>query len=1145
MGDRHRRRPFGFLLLLVLAGAVAAAVPLTPSTWPLAVRLMLAVVGAIAAGAAGSYVSEWLTARRAVKAAEDTAIAEEETRRAALVATREVAAAGESVAGLLRPERGAVAFAGRVEELKSLTGWCRDEVACPVWLLTGQGGVGKTRLALHLAESLPFMEWKFLQVQPGQEVAAVLAAGQMNQRVLLLVDYAETRSELADMLAGVARLEAAGDADRLRVLLVARQAGEWWTELDTESYAVRDLVARTSMLELAPALDTERGDLQVVEEALPFFAAARGCSVPQIAVTFNSAERLPVLVLHAVALVAVLDEEQGTAGGRAAADLGVLDRLLGHERRLWDKTARRAGVGVDLAVLQQVVAAVALLLSPQDHDEKAIRAVVRRAPDLARADDARVGAVVRWLQQVYPGGGERVEALQPDLLAERHVVNQFIKSSELARLCLADLTSTQTERALTLLARACNHQEEAQEILAPAVDKSMPHRINQIVSVALQGGAHVGRALYQSLQRKVLAYDELEQITNAIPSDSSSLLEADRLVVKRILSEYFDTMEINRKAYWYRALGALDFKASNLDDALTHTALALDLYASETLSPSHDVMELSRIAHNLGTVLSQKGRGDEGVKFLREAVKIRRQIVHLSGEFQVELAISLINLSSGLRPSEESLALAREAVQLLEVSPKEHPGKYQAELAGAKLGLASRLDDRGLRTDALEQAKAAVSIYRKVIADSPDIHQYNLASALLNQGNYLEEIGYQRDAIASIEEGVQLLKNLSKTYPNRHDAALAHSLINYATSLGKLENKNQDAISVMSEAIDICRKLIAVDRVAHGGIFGRALVHMGLLMRRAGRYRESMASIAKGVDIYKDLTRVGESEHVDIELSRALLNLSSSQASCNDLAAALQSAEESLNILLTHRQSDHEVYIEEWAKCLVTLSSMLSLSGNQKRAISVTTEAATSYRELAAINPGRHSLMLAHVLAMLGQRYAEFNNYSEAIISSKEALSLFKELPTVAPGGHEGSIASVLLDIGMQLSELGKPNDALNCEMQAIEIYDKLAKDNPSAHLVQYARALDNAGCSAAQMGYHREGLRYSRKAVRVARSMREIDEVAGDQILLQTLGNLLERLREFQLLDEMQRVDVEIAALIQRLRGVSSHISRNLTILD
>ncbi|MEV4159947.1 hypothetical protein [Nonomuraea dietziae] len=1107
-------------------------------------RVVLATIGVIAAGAAGAYVSEWLAARRTIRAAEQAAIAEAEKRREALVATREVAATGESVASLLRPERGAVTFAGRVAELKILTRWCADEGPCPVWLLTGQGGVGKTRLALHFAESLPFEEWEYLPVRQGHEVQAVRAAAQMDQRVLLLVDYAETRSDLAEMLAEVVRLEAAGQASGLRVLLVARQAGEWWTELDTESHAVRDLVARTSVLELAPALDSDRDDLQVIEDALPSFAAALGCPVPQVAFTVDAEERLPVLVLHAAALVAVLDQEQGTVGGRAAAEFGVLERLLGHERRLWDKTARRAGVGVDLAVLQQVIATVALLLDPQDQDE-AVRMLVRRVPDLARADDMRIGAVVRWLRQLYPGIGEPVGVLRPDLLAERHVVDQLTKSPELYRQCLTNLTPRQAERALTLLSRACNHHDKAQTMLARAVEANIPNQIDQIISVALQGGTHVGQALYVSLQKMVLTYDNLEHMANALPWESSSLLDASRYLTKKILSEHADSMGSDRKAYWHRVQGVLDLRAGDLDGALTHTTLALEYYAGETKSASPDIMEFSRIVNNLGTVLSQKGMDNEGALFLREAVRLRRRAFQLSGRFQAELAVSLCNLSNLLSPSEESLTLAHEAVRLLEAFESGHPGTYQAELAGAKMALASRMADRGLHRDALQQARAAVDIYRDITAKSPDVHQYNYASALLNLGNYLEELGCQSEAITSIEDGVRLARELSKTYPNRHDAMLANSLIAYAMSLSKLDGRMQDALSVMSEAIDIAQELISIDRLAHGGLLGQTLVHMGLLMRRAGRHREALDSIAKGVGIYRDLARVSGFDRITIDLGRALMNMASSQASCNDLKGALQSAEESHSIFLNYRGSDPSVYAEEWAKCLVTLGTMLSLSGDHQKALSVTIETVNAYRELAAITPGRHSGTLAHMLASLGKRYAAIGNHRQAIASSREALGLFKSLPAVRPEQDKGSIGAVLLDLGIHLSEAGEPRNALNCELQAVEIYHELADRDPAGHLEQYARALDNAGCSYAQMGNQREALRCTRKAVRAARALREIDEVAGDQMLLHILGNLMDRLRVFGLGGEMQRVNMEIFTLTRRLEEAPPSFFRNMTILE
>ncbi|TDB86039.1 hypothetical protein E1264_19305, partial [Actinomadura sp. KC216] len=109
MEGGSRRRALWFVLLLVAAGVVAAVVPLLPSSWPLMVRALLGTLGAIAAGAAGSYVSEVIAARRKIREDDRAAVAELETRRDALVGTREVAASDQqSVAGLLRPERAVV-----------------------------------------------------------------------------------------------------------------------------------------------------------------------------------------------------------------------------------------------------------------------------------------------------------------------------------------------------------------------------------------------------------------------------------------------------------------------------------------------------------------------------------------------------------------------------------------------------------------------------------------------------------------------------------------------------------------------------------------------------------------------------------------------------------------------------------------------------------------------------------------------------------------------------------------------------------------------------------------------------------------------------------------------------------------------------
>lgn len=61
-----------------------------------------------------------------------------------------------------------------------------------------------------------------------QESAAVSAVRAIGEPAVLIVDYSETRPGLAAMLAEVA---SAGDAPPMRVVLLARSAGEWWQQL--------------------------------------------------------------------------------------------------------------------------------------------------------------------------------------------------------------------------------------------------------------------------------------------------------------------------------------------------------------------------------------------------------------------------------------------------------------------------------------------------------------------------------------------------------------------------------------------------------------------------------------------------------------------------------------------------------------------------------------------------------------------------------------------------------------------------------------------------------------------------------------------------------------------------------------------------
>jgi hypothetical protein len=132
-----------------------------------------------------------------------------------------------SVAHYLWPKAAVVPFRAR-PELDELMAWCVSGDHAAAQLVTGEAGAGKTRLARQLTNELAANGWQPLWVPPGSENDAIEAVQAIGQPCVLVVDYAETRRGLAGMINDLA---ADQDDPDLRVLLLARSAGEWWQQL--------------------------------------------------------------------------------------------------------------------------------------------------------------------------------------------------------------------------------------------------------------------------------------------------------------------------------------------------------------------------------------------------------------------------------------------------------------------------------------------------------------------------------------------------------------------------------------------------------------------------------------------------------------------------------------------------------------------------------------------------------------------------------------------------------------------------------------------------------------------------------------------------------------------------------------------------
>ena len=370
----------------------------------------------------------------------------------------------QSWSRLLDPRRELVGFVGREEELAVLVAWCQDEDAARLRIVTGLGGVGKTRLAVELAERMKKRSWTCERVADGKEGEAITALRAVTRgRALLVVDYAETRVGLKQMLAALA-----GDqGDGVCVLLLARSAGDWWDQLGVGEPAIWDLVqaAKAEELALSAVVAADLSDADVIAQAVTSFARELG--LPEKTAEIyggNGGGRRRVLDLHAAALVAVLDE---AGAGMVRVDIRtVLSELLRHEQHFWYHSARAAGLsegpdGMSPLMLRQVVAAGCLLGAATEEEA---RALPGRVPGLSPSV-----RVARWLRELYPpapGELDWLGSLQPDRLAELHVVRELVASPEVSQACLTSLDSRQARRAVTLLARASSDDPEAEALLS-------------------------------------------------------------------------------------------------------------------------------------------------------------------------------------------------------------------------------------------------------------------------------------------------------------------------------------------------------------------------------------------------------------------------------------------------------------------------------------------------------------------------------------------------------------------------------------------------------------------------------------------------------------------------------------------------------
>lgn len=1043
-----------------------------------------------------------------------------------------------SIGDLLRADLGVAEFHGRAAELDTLTDWRdgdHDQGGhdLGVLLMTGQGGAGKTRLALEFVARSKAAGWLAGLVDGAVGPMALAGIAESTRPVLAVFDYAAAASgELAQLIDAVLR---AGPLQPIRILLLAREAGPWWQE-EFLGQVRQSVGAGAEVMELAGLLP-ESGRDRGSDADLEFRAAARTLA-PRLAPFLErspaelaaiaeqvelpaapSADLTHALTLHLLALGAVLQACEPLAAPSAAPE----DVLLHHEKKYRNKLADRQQVGWHTVRDRAVLAATLMGARANDAVGAQQRAGLLVADATASSmslDDQR--KMSRWIAGVYPppipsgGAVEFFGTVQPDRLGEFMAARLLLAEvspdpdgagSDLLTALARGADEIAAPRALLVLSRACEHEPRmaavierlimaSAELTAPAAD----NRLIPLAAVALAVATYAenpaplrSAVVTLGMLNRPALLSVMELVSASMPTfslrmlDSNAALAGEQAVVFRALADR------NRDAYLPNLAIALSNHAVRLSEMGWQTEALT--YTGEAVGCLRELVDLDRDGYlqNLATALSNysvqmaaTGGRIKASAWSREAVDIYRELAAADRTAHLpKLAIALSNLSVQLSEAgqlTEGLPLSQETVELRRELAELDRDTYLPDLATALTNHAVQLGQVGRPTVALALSREAADLRRELVGRNRDAHLPNLAAALSNYAVQLAAVGSRAEAATVSLEALDCSRELITVNRDAYLPNLGIALNNYAFQLSEM-GRWTEALTTCREAVDTYRELADLNRDAHLPNLAVALNNYATRLNSVGLRLRALTFSQEAVDTYRELVELNRDAYLPV-LAVALSNNSVMLSELGQWRQALKHSREAANCLRELVGVNRDAYLSQLATALSNHAMQLSESGQNAEALPISREAVAHYRELAARNRDAFLPALTTAMSNHASQLSATGHRAEALSLSQEAVERLRELVDLNRDAYLPNFATALSNYSVHLSEMDRWPEALSLSREAVDDYRELADLNRQAHLPGLATALSNESVQLAEAGRRAEALAVSQEAVELRREL-------------------------------------------------------------
>jgi hypothetical protein len=862
----------------------------------------------------------------------------------------------------------AVGFVGRSQELAALAEWRGGDDSLSVMLVTGEGGQGKTRLARQLMAQSRESGWAggFLAARPSESATPgnsdrIRAAPELAARiqdaarpVLLVADYAETRP---DEITALTSLLAANPASQpIRLLLLARAAGGWWTNLCED---IGRHLAHSITLEALTNPGQERRDAYAAAVtllarrlgALPELPADRLAGQSWTDLAARLAARPPdldspvmgnALTLQITALSNLLDATTARAPVIDPAGSGLVRHELGYLRR----TAAKRNLFTP-GILSAVSDDEERAEEAWAHLERALAGLILLGPSStgqahaigALASEQRPKDIVNWLAALYPPPSEAFQfgAIEPDRLSELLLGPILLRQRDLlSKIGAAAQTTEDAHRALFTLARTAAHHDfspvgeqiteliaqqpdpfaRAAPVLATALQKP-PSLINGLISLGKQNPEMFRQAVYQTINQmpvqsvawaKFMAdlnWTMLQVVSRLAQDDPGNYLPG--------LASLMQTMSV-RASY-----------AGHLDTAAACSHDTVEIYRSlAEADPDSFLPELATSLHNLGNQLDEIGRPTAAVPLAQEAVSLYRRLTDASPQDNLPLlAAALHSLSAHLAGSGQKKAAlppAEEAVALYRKAAAADQRAYLPALAAAAVNLSARLAENGQPQAARAVAQDAVTLGRQLASADLDAHLPMLAFSLHTLSARLAEVGHWERAIPHAQEAVAIYRGLAEVSSDAYRSRLAaelRDLSNYLAGNGE----RQAALSAIQEAVSVYQEMPQALLGAHLADLATSLSILGVRLAETGQWEAALPAAQRAVSVYRPLAEEDANANLP-GLAMSLSNLGARLAETGQWQAALAAASEAVTLYQSLADADPYTYTLKFTGSVHNLSAI-------------------------------------------------------------------------------------------------------------------------------------------------------------------------------------------------------------------------------